>query len=65
MKPDALRSATLDNKHDGHAIDGEFTQNEIVEVLADLRFGRDTGYIETLHLDADVRDLLVRALRRP
>ena len=65
MKPDAIRRNTLDCKPDGWVIDGELTGNEIREVLTSLRFGRDTGYIETIYLDVDARDWLLRTLRRP
>jgi hypothetical protein len=65
MKPDAIRRNTLDCKHDGWVIDGDFTKRQVAEALVDLRFGRGTGYVETLHIDADVRDVLVAALRRP
>jgi hypothetical protein len=62
MTPDAIRRAAIDNRPDGWAITGDYTRSEVVEVLAGLRFSRDTGYVEHLLIDSDVRDALVAAL---
>jgi hypothetical protein len=65
VKPDAIRRAAIDSKHDGYVLDGSLTRREIIATLEDLRFARSSGFIETIHLDSDARDWLVSALRRP
>ena len=66
MKP-AIRRTTVDNAApDGWFLDGDdYTRSEVIELLVNLPFGRRTGHAETLHIDCHIRDLLVRALRRP
>ena len=43
----------------------EFTKRQIVQALADLQFDRSNGFVVSLLIDADVRDLLLQALQRP
>ena len=60
--PDHVRRTTVDHKR-GHALSGDLSKRELVEALSDLRFERSTGYVLSVIIDADVRGVIVAALR--
>jgi hypothetical protein len=63
MPHHAIHHRTIDRvRAEPSTLDCTMTPGDIADVLRDLRFER--GHAETVRLDRDVRDYLVRAVTR-
>jgi hypothetical protein len=45
-------------------LDGDLTRSEVIELIEQLRFGRQPGETRSIVVDRDIRDLFLTALQR-